>query len=42
MKMKICFQPFIETFKDSAAWIELGRSFHQKGTVNVKVHESYR
>ena len=25
--------------KDSAAWIELGRSFHQEGTVNVKVCE---
>ncbi len=22
--------------KDSAAWIELGRSFHQMGTVNEK------
>ncbi len=26
--------------KDSAAWIELGRSVHQMGTVNVKVCES--
>ncbi len=26
--------------KDSAARIELGRSFHQVGTVNEKVHES--
>ncbi len=26
--------------KDSAAWIELGRSIHQMGTVNVKVCES--
>ncbi len=26
--------------KDSAAGIELGRSFHQEGTVNVKVCES--
>ncbi len=26
--------------KDSAAWIELGRSFHQVGAVNEKVHES--
>ncbi len=26
--------------KDSAAQIELGRSFHQVGTVNEKVHES--
>ncbi len=26
--------------KDSAAGIEFGRSFHQVGTFNVKVHES--
>ncbi len=26
--------------KDSAARIELGRSFHQEGTVNVKACES--
>ncbi len=26
--------------KDSAAWIELGRSFHQMGTFNVKVSEN--
>ncbi len=40
MKMKeMCFQPFLENIKDSAAWIELGRSF--EGTVNVKVHESF-
>ncbi len=26
--------------KDSVAWIELGRSFHQMGTVNEKVSES--
>ncbi len=26
--------------KDSAAWIELGRSFQQVGTVNEKVCES--
>ncbi len=26
--------------KDSAAWIELGRSFHQEGTVHLKVCES--
>ncbi len=26
--------------KDSAAWTELGRSFHQVGTVNEKVSES--
>ncbi len=42
MKMKeMCFQPFLENIKDSAAWIELGRSFHQEGTVNVKVHETF-
>ncbi len=27
--------------KDSAARIELGRSFHQMGTVNVKVSERH-
>ncbi len=27
--------------KDSAAWIELGRSFHQMGTVHEKAHEDY-
>ncbi len=26
--------------KDSAAWIKLGRSFHQEGTFNLKVCES--
>ncbi len=26
--------------KDSAAWIELGRSFHQEETVSEKVSES--
>ncbi len=26
--------------KDSAAQIELGRSFHQEGTVHLKVRES--
>ncbi len=42
MKMKeMCFQSFLENIKDSAAWIELGRSFHQEGTVNVKVNESF-
>ncbi len=36
MKMKeMCFQLFLENIKDSAAWIKLGRSFHQEGTVNV-------
>ncbi len=34
MKMKeMCFQRFLENIKDSAAWIELGRSFHQERTV---------
>ncbi len=37
----MCFQSFLENIKDSAAWIELGRSFHQEGTFNVKVHESF-
>ncbi len=42
MKMKeMYFQPFLEKNKDSGAWIELGRSFHQEGKVNVKVHESF-
>ncbi len=42
MKMReMCFQLFPENIKDSAAQIELGRSFHQEGTVNVKVHESF-
>ncbi len=30
---------FLEDGKDSAARIELGRSFHQMGTVNEKVCE---
>ncbi len=35
---EVCFfSHFLETDKDSAAGIELGRSFHQEGTVNVKV-----
>ncbi len=33
--MEMCFQPFLENIKDSAAWIELGRSFHQDGTVSL-------
>ncbi len=33
----MCFYSFLE---DSAARIELGRSFHQMGTVNEKVSES--
>ncbi len=31
---------FLKMSKDSAARIELGRSFHQMGTVNEKVSES--
>ncbi len=31
---------FLKMGKDSAAGIELGRSFHQMGTVNEKVCES--
>ncbi len=38
---QICFQPFLENIKDSAACIELGSSFHQEGTVNVKVLERF-
>ncbi len=30
---------FLKMVKDSAAGIELGRSLHQEGTVNVKVLE---
>ncbi len=34
---EICFCRFLKMGKDSAARIELGRSFHQMGTVNEKV-----
>ncbi len=37
---EMCFSRFMKMGKDSAAWIELGRSFHQMGTVNEKVCES--
>ncbi len=37
---EMCFYPFLEDGKDSAAGIELGRSFHQMGTVNEEVSES--
>ncbi len=37
---EMCFSRFLKMAKDSAAWIELGRSFHQVGTVNEKVCES--
>ncbi len=37
---EMCFYSFLEDGKDSAARIELGRSFHQVGTVNEKVSES--
>ncbi len=33
------FSRFLKMGKDSAARIELGRSFHQMGTVNEKVCE---
>ncbi len=34
------FHLFLKIIKDSA-WIELGRSFHQERTVNVKVRENF-
>ncbi len=37
---EMCFSRFLKMGKDSAAGIELGRSFHQMGTVNEKVCES--
>ncbi len=33
----VFFSHFLKMAKDSAAWIELVRTFHQEGTVNVKV-----
>ncbi len=42
MKLKeMRFHLFLKMIKDSAAWIELGRSFHQERTVHVKVCESF-
>ncbi len=38
--MEEIFSRFLKMGKDSAARIELGRSFHQMGTVNEKVCES--
>ncbi len=38
---EMCFSRFFKMGKDSAAGIELGRSFHQMGTVNEKVCERY-
>ncbi len=38
-KEEMCFSCFLKIGKDSAARIELGRSFHQMGTVNEKVCE---
>ncbi len=35
---EMCFSRFLK--KDSTARIELGKSFHQLGTVTEKVHES--
>ncbi len=37
---EMCFSRFLKMGKDSAARIELGRSFHQMGTVNETVCES--
>ncbi len=37
---EMCFSRFLKMGKDSAARIEVGRSFHQMGTVNEKVSES--
>ncbi len=37
---EMCFSRFLKMGKDSAARIEIGRSFHQMGTVNEKVSES--
>ncbi len=37
---KCVFSRFLKMGKDSDARIELGRSFHQMGTVNEKVCES--
>ncbi len=36
----MCFSRFLKMAKDSVAGIELGRSLHQMGTVNIKVCES--
>ncbi len=36
----MCFSRFLKMDKDSVAGIELGRSLHQMGTVNIKVCES--
>ncbi len=37
---KMCFSRFLKMGNDSAAQIELDRSFHQMGTVNEKASES--
>ncbi len=37
---QMCFSLFLKMGTDSAARIELGRSFHQMGTVTEKVCES--
>ncbi len=37
---EMLFSQFLTMAKDSAAQIELGRSFHQEGTFNLKVCES--
>ncbi len=40
LELEDVFSRFLKMGKDSAARIELGRSFHQMGTVNEKVCES--
>ncbi len=37
---EMCLLTFLKTAKDTAARIELGRPFHQQGTVKVKVCEN--
>ncbi len=39
-KKRCVFSRFLKMGNDSAVRIELGRSFHQMGTVNEKVSES--
>ncbi len=37
---EVCFSRFLKVAKDSAARIELSRSFHQMGKVHEKISES--
>ncbi len=39
-KKDVSFRCFLKMAKDSAVRIEIGRSFHQLGTVQEKVRES--